>query len=283
VITCEWRFVDDPEDARGALEDRPFQRWVYTVYPTGQLYISVEATVMTPYWMAPQLGLSVALAPTPDDEIRTLGASGTAEGEEADAPAYATARSTASDAFLLFVVNEANGPVHFRAATIGTGDTPAETDLVSLIGVQGRDEGDVQTWLCHVLVSSSSTISDDEARARAVGYARPVPPRVETGTLMAAGEEGPDKVGFDPSDGCFVIVPDEGRVRFWVDGAERPSFSPRFKILGHGNAPAEGDEAWVYVDDVILEQVARDAEGNLIFQLPGIIKESVAVDVLFGP
>ncbi len=233
---------------------------------------------MTPSWSAPPLGLSVALAPTPDDAIRTHGASGPAESETTGAPTYATARGTTSDAFLLFVVDEARGPVHFRSATMGAGETPADTDLVSLIAVQDRDEGNVQTWLCHVLVASSSAISDDEARARAAAYASPAPPRLDTGTLIAVGQGEPDSVGFDPRDGCFVIAPDEGRVRFWVDGTERPHFSPRFKVLG-----GEWPEAWVYADDVILEQVARDAEGNLIFQLPGIINESVAVDVLFGP
>ncbi|MEK7731498.1 MAG: hypothetical protein AAB363_06530, partial [Planctomycetota bacterium] len=67
VVASEWRFVDDPD---ASLNDRPFQRWVYTVYPSGQVFVAVEATGMTKSWTPPGLGLAVTVASSAADEWR---------------------------------------------------------------------------------------------------------------------------------------------------------------------------------------------------------------------
>ncbi|UCC31294.1 MAG: hypothetical protein JSU86_03275 [Phycisphaerales bacterium] len=42
-------------------------------------------------------------------------------------------------------------------------------------------------------------------------------------------------------------------------------------------------EAWICVDHLIFDQVACDAQGSLIFQLPGIIRKPTMVDVITPP
>ena len=48
-------------------------------------------------------------------------------------------------------------------------------------------------------------------------------------------------------------------------------------------AVATRRQAWVYVDHLIFDQVAHDAQGNLIFQLPGIIRKPTMVEVITPP
>ena len=61
-----------------------------------------------------------------------------------------------------------------------------------------------------------------------------------------------------------------------IDGTVSPLYSPVFRILEQ-----DGLQAWVYVQDRILDRVARDRAGNLLFQLPGVIRDRTTIEVLF--
>ena len=96
VLACDWRFQDDVDRP---LLDRPYQRWEYTIYPTGQVFFTVECTARTPDWEASQLGLGVTVSTRPGDGLRTRT---TSQAEQP--PAYATARTDSTDMFLLFAL-----------------------------------------------------------------------------------------------------------------------------------------------------------------------------------
>ncbi len=43
---------------------------------------------------------------------------------------------------------------------------------------------------------------------------------------------------------------------------------------------SRGLDAWVYLDHVVYDRVARDAAGDLVFQLPDLVGERAVVEVL---
>ncbi len=279
VVACEWRLAGGLETATDGRERRSFRRWTHTIYPTGQMYVAVEAAALagaragsteTP------LGLAITLADTPPDELQINLYAQRHEPEPGQRPAYATARDSASDALLLYVVDGTDGTVRITESGLDGGIAPAQAEHRSLVATREIRESSVETWACHVLLGSSSEIPDKEALARAIDYAQREPPRLEIGSWIPVRDNGAGESGFDPASGCFRIAPDKGRVRLVIDGRQHPYFSPAFQIINANNG-----EAWVYVDDRILDTTARDADGNLIFQLPGTIHKPTTVEVLF--
>ncbi len=267
VLACDWRFVDDPN---APLDDRPFQRWIYTVYPSGQVYVTVECTAATKSWVAPQLGLAVTLVSTEENDLETYAAPTSPDASPVDQPAYAWARSKSGDAFLLYTLGER------QASSCMIEQYDAERRRLSFVAVADSADADVATWQCRLLLAPADEVSDEEALARAVDYADPVAPHIELGFLVDRPGRPTVPPGFDRTTGCFRIAPDRGRVRLVLDGRQRPYFSPAFEIVSTDNR-----EAWVYVNHLVHDQVGRTVDGNLVFQLPGTIRDEVVVEVLF--
>ncbi len=266
VIASEWRFVDDPD---ATLDNRPFQRWVYTVYPSGQVFVAVEATGMTKSWAPPGLGLAVTVASSADDEWRMQTPSPTDGSAEPPKPVYAAARSQPRDTALVYMFDTASP----SSRIVEQADSTARRVL--LIGTQESAPVGVAKWACQLVLGSAGEVSDADAAARALEYAGPASMRVEVGSPVTPSNSPSRSDGFDPSSGTYDFSPDQGRVRFVIDGQKRARFSPAFRIVG-----ARDQEAWVYVNHLILSKVARDAGGNLVFQLPGTIRQSTLVEVL---
>jgi len=266
VVASEWRFVDDPD---ASLNNRPFQRWVYTIYASGQLFVAAEATGMTKSWTPPGLGLAVTVASSADDEWETHTASPTVAAVEPPRLGYATARSQPRDTMLVYMVDAASA----SSRIVEHADSTARR--VSLIGTQESAPAEAMKWACQLVLVSASEGSDADAAARAAEYAGPASIRVEVGSPIMGSGSSPRGDGYDPSSGTIDLEPDQGRVRFVVDGQKRAVFSPAFRILG-----AKDQEAWVYVNHLILSKVARDPGGNLVFQLPGTVRQSTMIEVL---
>lgn len=266
VVATEWRFVDEPE---GAMDNRPFQRWLYTIYPSGQIFAAVEATGMTKSWTPPGLGLAVTVASSGDDEWKIWTAASTDAAGQPSHSAYATARNQTRDALLAYMLEPASAP----SRIVEQADSTARR--VSLIGTPEGASGEVVQWACQLVLAASGEVSDSDAAARAVVYAQPPSIQVEVGTPAVRADSFRRADGFDPSTGTFDFHPDQGRVRFVIDGQKRAVFSPAFHIL-----EARDQEAWVYVNHLIHNKTARDPNGNLVFQLPGAIRQSTLVEVL---
>ena len=66
-------------------------------------------------------------------------------------------------------------------------------------------------------------------------------------------------------------------MRFVIDGTDHPRFSPAFEIVG-----ARHQEAWVYINDLIFDAASYNASGNLVFQLPDVVRDRAIVEVLFA-
>jgi hypothetical protein len=248
---------------------------VYTIYPTGQLYVGVETTAATESWSAPQLGLAVTLSSMSENELETYVAPYVGESISEPVPPYATVRSRRRDALLLFVPHSQGRGVRVIKSAPGLDDAASQSDRISLIATVDRHEANVESWACHVLLGATTKISEAEALARALAYARAATPELELGSFVSTEGGYPVEDGFDPVSGCYFIAPEQGRVRFTVDGTRQPQFSPAFCITGANN-----QDAWVYVDHLIFEQVDRNARGDLVFQLASPIRQRSLVEVL---
>ncbi len=273
VVMCEWRFIDQPGRAGAKLERQPFQRWIYTIYPTGQVYVAVEATAKTDRWAASQFGLTVSLARRSERPWEILVVSPSGSGVAKSLPAYATARNVSPDAMVLFAAH--NGfPTRMteRRPQADAAGTPSSQELVALMPGSGRR---VERWASHLYLGSHRTVSADEARARAAEYSSPRPLRLELGAPVSGATGETSSSGFDREAGCFVLTPVGGQIRLVVGGDGETRFSPAFKILN----PA-GLEAWVYVEHLLFSATAVDNDGHLIFQLPGTITDPTLVEVL---
>lgn len=268
VVTADWRFTPDPN---APLDRRPFQRWRYTIYPSGQVFVEVEATREDAAWSAGPLGLAVTLRAEPADRQQTVPAS----DQSAAAPhaAYAAWRRTKPDAALLFLVRStaaSAGPVRMVQH-----DEP-DFRRMSFIAIAEPAPGTLDRWTAQIVLDSSGNLGAEECLRRAEDAQNPPCPRFELGAPAAprVGAEG--TCGFDHGAGVYVVKPDEGRVRFVLDGARRPFSAPTFQLI---DTPT--DSCWVYVNHLLHEQVTRDADGRLLFHLPGVIRERVLVEVLF--
>ncbi len=276
VVASEWRFVDQLDDA---LDRRPFQRWTYTVYPTGQMFVAVEATAETESWPPSQFGIAVSFANPPDDplethiEIGTVADSAFEESQapmEAKQPIFAEARIHASDSLLVFIpysvdsdqrIVEINDEARRRISFVLLGGTP---------------DSDVWKWTCQLYLGAASSTPRGEVFLRALDYATPGSLRIEVGQSPKATARALRVDGFDPAQGVFVIATERNRARIALDGRDRSLFAPAFEISG-----GQGAQSWVYVDNLIFGPVSRSDESDLVFQLPDVIQKPVLVEALF--
>ncbi|UCE59558.1 MAG: hypothetical protein JSU63_19210 [Phycisphaerales bacterium] len=267
VVKCEWRFVNEPD---APADDRPFRRWVYTIYPTGQIYAAAECTANTAAWTASQLGLAVAVATGVEGEVSTRVSPDPASHSATAGATYALARNAHADALLMYV------PWIEKADLELIEELEPDRRRASFIAVVPPVDEDVASWRSHLFVADSRNVTDEEAHDRAVDYATPASVDLELGSLGTGKGAAMSDNEIDPSTGCYTIVPDHGRVRFTIDGQDKPRFSPVFRIV---STPRQ--EAWVYVNHLVFDEVARDREGALIFQLPGIVRGQTLIEVLF--
>jgi hypothetical protein len=182
------------------------------------------------------------------------------------------------DALLLFVPGGAERT--FDVSVALPEDTPgaATAGWTSFIATSEPGGSDTDTWACHLLLSPASRVRPQEALARVQEYARPGIAELQLGALPPPAAGTRAECGFDPASGCYNFIPENAGVRFVMDGTSRPWFSPVVRILGTDNR-----DAWVYVDHLIHDRVARDAHGNLLFQMPGKITHRSLIEVVFRP
>jgi hypothetical protein len=278
VVESEWRFVDEPNEA---LDRRPFQRWTYTIYATGQIFAVVEATAETESWSPPRVALAVTFSSAPEEQVQTrlggVAASGAASqpGEDSarattSGPAFAAARSAVTDSLLLFI------PYPSGPNTRIVEHTDAVRRRASFVALDDAAHCKVRKWVCAIVLATAGGTDDAEVLLRATDYTTPGPLRIEIGRSPTADDAVHRRDGFNPADGTFVIATEQNRARFTLDGRERPSYSPAFEVVG-----GRGAQSWVYVDNLIFEPVWRPVNGPLVFQLPGIVRKPVMIETLF--
>ena len=266
IVECAWDFVRSQEAATAVAAS---QKWTYTVYPSGELYVHLECTTETEGWTANALGLAVSRR---DDESMKLLCHSTSQlgdtGRLLHVP-YAYACSSVSGApGLLFVVHDG------RSAPLMKCFRKELISQVTAVAFGGETQRPVQQWDCLLGLGPWGVDAGRAAEARALHYCFPPTLSPAVGTLVTDSEGDNDHDGFNERFGCYLLAPDANRVLVTLDEKDVPLYNPAFVIPG-----SAGLEAWVYVDYVILEGVSRTAAGEVLFQIAGTVDTGRTVEV----
>ncbi len=245
------------------------ERWMYTIYPTGQIFVSADA-VRPQGDPSPQSALTINMAWMPSAPTIHFGRSGGGQGsgESSQSAAFALARIAEADAALLFIPYFDADPAQITDISDATART------TSLVWSRNAATGSTNGWQCQLFLTSSSAIDEAQATSRANDYTQPGSIRIDVGRAQTGRMIRSD--GFDPGTGCFHVATDGNRARVIVEGKKRPVYSPAFQVNGDSR-----DQAWVYVNYLLHPGVVRGPQGDLLFQLPGTATKEVVVEPLF--
>lgn len=266
VLTCEQRFMDDPSLAS---DDRPFRRWTYTIYPTGQIYVSISSTTATRQYATHRVGLDLNCSSDRDDIIRTQSPT-SGEMGEAVTPAYGYFYSPARQAGLWYMVAGEHG----ASQVIERFDPVAR--LSTLEAICDVNAEPVTHWPTLLHLHTGPMMSQERASTIARNFAHPPPLNVEIGSVADTFDGRPLTNGFDRHSGTYVLTADRGRVRFSLDGRDSAIVAPAFRIIGTTTR-----QVWVYVNHLIHEDVFRGEDGAVQFQLPDTIDSRTLIEVIF--
>jgi len=263
VIECVWRFVNDPQQPAG---NEPVHRRRYTIYPTGQVYVTVDADVATDSWQPKQVGLSVRMALPQSDTVSVRIPQPTTAGETA--PPYGWLAADGMHAGLLFVVGSEGAPRLLSPTREPSG--PA-----TLVAVDDEQTGVARFWWCHLWLATLHEDFERSAVARALSFLNPPALDIDIGSVAPQRDQRGASSGFDRGMGSYVLVPKKGRLRLVLHPGVRHAISPGFTISG-----TAGHDAWVYVNNILHKSVARNRDGDIIFQLRKPIRKTTVVEVI---
>lgn len=273
VIASQWQRASGLNRSKPGTKQKPFERWIYAIYPSGQVYYGVEAMADIETELTVPVGLAVRLA-VQSGEPFELAITQPDENRGVKSP-YAVVRNKDDDALLLYVPYGTQPLWRIEPAT-SSGKLAARLDPPpTLLALHERTPDRAAIWAAHLYLGSSTTGSDESMQQRAVQYSSGQGPTVLLGTPVQLEGMTTHVDGFDPTSGCFVIRPDHGRVRLLVGHEQEPIHSPVFLIR---DVPMSQD-VWVYVDHLIFTDVARSASGDLLFQIPGVLSKPTLVEV----
>ncbi|MBN1510661.1 MAG: hypothetical protein JXB13_01480 [Phycisphaerae bacterium] len=271
VVATEWRFAR--RGASEAAEQQPFQQWTYTIYPSGSVYCHLRCTTADGDWRPDDIGLAVSRAERGDLEF--FGhppAQLQDEGRLRHVCFASIRRSDSVGASLLFAMHDAR-----RAPRLDF-FREAEAGRVTLVASGGRVHYDADEWSALLCVWPPETGTGLHPANRSFDYSFPNERiTISTGRRITNDAGDVDADGFNEQRGCHVLAAEGRRVSVELNGREQPLYSPAFVIRG-----TAGMEGWVYLDSHALESTGRDANGDLLFQVPQTVTEGVRVDVYLG-
>lgn len=268
VVETEWRFARrgaSPEAAQ-----QPFQHWTYTIYPSGSVYCHLQCTTASGDWRPDDIGLAVSRADRGDLEFLGHPPAQLQDEGRLRHVSFASIRpADPAGASLLFTMHDAR-----RAPQLDF-FREAEAGRVTVVASGGRVHYDADEWSALLCVWPPDTGTGLNPANRSLDYSFPG----ERITILAgrqitddAGDLNAD--GFNEQRGCYVLAADSRRVSVELNGGEQPLYSPAFVIRS-----TVGVKGWVYLDSHALEATGRDANGDLLFQVPQTVTETVRVDV----
>ncbi len=266
MVACDWEFTaayDGPSD------ETPFHRWTYTIYPTGQLYVHIETTTSHGSWQVDDLGL--ALTRAGGSTLQAVAHSAAQLDTSADLrhacygyvqPAMLNGPS------LLWVMHD--GRVTPRMEALQESDRRRAI----LVASGGATDRPVQSWDCMISLWPADQVAGTGAEERALDYCYPARFRPSVGRLVTDHPDDPGSDGYAEQTGSYLVATENGRLKFLLDGDRRKRHSPVFTLVDSAER-----EAVIYVDNIIVETQARDAAGNIIFQIPRTISVDARVEV----
>ncbi|MCH7813876.1 MAG: hypothetical protein IID40_07630 [Planctomycetes bacterium] len=265
VVECTWQYADPngsiPDQAAG-------QSWTYTILRDGRVYVHVESPAPGDGFEPEAMGLWVSMRDDGSLEATAHSTGQLADPEDLRHVAYAYARPASADRSGVSVTlhDSRQGP------KMSVRRQPQRRRLGLLASGGALAEGR-QHWSCLLRVWPPGHC--DETVDLALDYCYPEGVEVGVGEWVLDAPGDADGDGFDERAGCYTFRPEGDLLRFVLDGSRRPRFSPVFKVLGTGD-----HRVWVYVDNVILEPLVRNAAGEVLFQLPMTVRHRCLVEVV---
>jgi hypothetical protein len=113
-----------------------------------------------------------------------------------------------------------------------------------------------------------------QASPMALAYTRALPIKVDIGRLVQTDAGDFDGDGYSEARGYYVLQLDGRVAKIRLDGREHLRFSPAFKLVD-----VTDHDVWVYVDGRQIKQTPRDQNGNLLFEIPGVISREVLIEI----
>lgn len=245
-------------------------RWTHNIYPTGKAYTSVEfgpkfSSVLT---NPPSLLFTEAHS---GGEFGSIHFSGwPREGEDRQYGFFSPHGAAAGMAAIATI------PIDDTKSTDRR--TPRSSEGLSFGPAHPEQFDRTRPWLFSLAHSDHSLgrlhpALVDENPATFLGWFDG-PERIAI--VARAGKTVAETVAFDGGSGTYRVNANGGSVRLDLGTESGGFYSPVFVI-----AETPSTDAWVYANSKLVTPTARDADGNLIFQLPGVIREETIVEVLF--
>ena len=266
MVACDWEFTaarDGPSD------ETPFHRWTYTIYPTGQVYVHIETTTSHGAWQVDDLALALTRAGASNLEMVTHSAAQLDASADLRHACYGHVQpAMLNGPSLLWVMHD--GRVTPRMEALQESDH----HRVILVASGGATDRPVQSWDCLISLWPADQILGNGAEERALDYCYPAQIRPSVGHLVTDHPDDPGNDGYAEQTGSYLVAMENGRLKLLLDGDRRKRHAPVFTIVGSSER-----EAVIYVDNIILDTQARDAAGNIIFQIPRTINVDARVEV----
>ena len=270
VVECQLGIGETGADR---YPESAYQRLIYTIYSSGNVFVSVECATELSLYKAERIGLAVGAATTEGIETGVH-----ESGEAGERPilqhlCYGWLAPSAKGAGLLFVLHDSRTGPDLSLIHLDGGDK-GDFGRSYLVAYGGEVDYPIHRWHC---LLNFWPVSNCERKTRediAIAYCHR--PRISfmVGEFDRESAGDWDGDGFNEREGMFMLETDSNRVQFKLDGRSRRVVSPVFCV-----PEAAGREAWVYIDYTICQHVSRDGNDRLVFQLPGTYDDEVVVEV----
>lgn len=236
----------------------------YVIYGSGDVYYSAEARMPAALARAQRLGIVVGCRG--DVGFRT--ATGRA-GSLPDAAPFALLWRGGTGADLLIAPHDGRVLPEARFETLPPQQNIAAVFRTAPVLPEER-------VAAAVLLRFWPPDADGPEYGSAVAgdYARPPKVVVEMGELVRTDAGDFNNDGYNESEGCFVLRPEDGRVRMRVDSGTMARFGLRLKIVDSTHR-----RMWCYANGAVVETHAPTANGAHLFVIDRPYSEIVLIEV----
>jgi hypothetical protein len=258
VVHGEWRF-GSAEAPVG--ETSPHHRWIYSIYRGGEVYVECSGSI--PGMNLPTVGMVFGCDGAAGFQRKSQAEEG--DGIARGIPYVLFSQPPhAGHADLLVIPSR---PLMVQAL-----ENPEEARVCVLYQVpveaeEFRFTGQLRVW-------PNDVDSPALAAPMALAYTRPLPIAVDTGQLVKTDAGDLDRDGYSEARGYYVLQLDGRVAKLRLDGREHLRFSPVFKLV-----EVSDQDVWVYVNGRQIKDTQRDQNGNLLFEIPGVISREMLIEI----
>ncbi|GJM25578.1 MAG: hypothetical protein DHS20C16_19930 [Phycisphaerae bacterium] len=266
IVECTWAFPDsvqEPVDHR-----TPFQKWTYSIYQTGQVFVAVECTSERGDFKPEFIGMVVSRRLVDDMVAGKHEPAGLHKDALLQHLSFAWMEEPKTKTGLFWVIYNSRQYPQLR------GMVDEDSNITSVAAYGGRVDYPIHRAASMFTVWPPGNCTKSVREPQAIYYCQKMDLEIVVGELLTATKGDVDGSGFNESLGAYMIMPDANQVHVKLDGRRQPLVDPVFCIEG-----VDGREASVYFDYAIHQNVARLSDGRLLIQIPRTITGESVLEV----